>query len=514
MPCTYYFGGFPVLNSGDGIYNSGTVSYVNDWLFCGGMNAGVSTNSGSGKLWLANGIPQTTIFKNDYGFSEPLISVSPSNNIDVGLLPTMKSGINPSPQYSSLGAINIELSPNNGMASCNVTWQSLVLQYPTKGQLFPASLVPYITSPECRQLNTTPTDGFWGVNEKLFQVNYSGAVTNRGWINTRQGQAAPAWVGNTAYTVGQFVTASPDNQHVFECTTAGTSGATQPTWNTTSGGTTTDGTVTWTEEGQSALFAPLGPSMNASGDASVTGTLSVGTNLANQISVAGAASGSSPTISTAGSDTSIPMTLKSSGLVQIEPSGSAATAGTLSVVGQSGSYGFICLGTATCVPGSFYALAAETASALYLGAGYSETNIGSTTNIGTSSANDVSIAGAASGSSPSIGCGGDDTNVNCNITSKGTGVVEANGDAVVYNVVSGTLSVTPGASVGCTDATATATGAATTDLVSVTPQSVPSADTNISWQGYVSAANTVDIHVCTIVALTASAITFNWTVHN
>ena len=86
--------------------------------------------------------------------------------------------------------------------------------------------------------------------------------------------------------------------------------------------------------------------------------------------------------------------------------------------------------------------------------------------------------------------------------------------APVVNIVSGTLSVTPSASVGCTDTTATATGAATTDLVSVTPQSVPSADTNISWQGYVSAANTVDIHVCTIVALTASAITFNWTVHN
>ena len=113
------------------------------------------------------------------------------------------------------------------------------------------------------------------------------------------------------------------------------------------------------------------------------------------------------------------------------------------------------------------------------------------------SANGIVITGGATGVTPSVACTGSDTNVNCNIATKGTGVVEANGDAVVYNVASGTLSVTPGASVGCTDTTATATGAATTNLVSVTPQSVPSADTNISWQGYVSAANTVDIHVCT-----------------
>ena len=94
------------------------------------------------------------------------------------------------------------------------------------------------------------------------------------------------------------------------------------------------------------------------------------------------------------------------------------------------------------------------------------------------------------------------------------GTVQANGLKLSQIVVSGTATITPGTTVGCTDTTTTATGAATTNLVSVTPQSVPSADTNISWQGYVSAANTVDIHVCTIVALTASAITFNWTVHN
>src|SRR6185295_3875805 len=33
---------------------------------------------------------------------------------------------------------------------------------------------------------------------------------------------------------------------VFECTTGGTTGASEPAWNTTIGGTTSDGSVTWT----------------------------------------------------------------------------------------------------------------------------------------------------------------------------------------------------------------------------------------------------------------------------
>lgn len=51
---------------------------------------------------------------------------------------------------------------------------------------------------------------------------------------------------STAYVVGNVVKASPDNGYFFVCTTAGTSGAGLPTWNTEVGATTTDGTATWT----------------------------------------------------------------------------------------------------------------------------------------------------------------------------------------------------------------------------------------------------------------------------
>jgi hypothetical protein len=64
----------------------------------------------------------------------------------------------------------------------------------------------------------------------------------------------PFWQPNTAYTAGQKVQPSPSyapvmprNNHTYVVTTAGTSGLNQPTWPLTTGGTVSDGGVTWTE---------------------------------------------------------------------------------------------------------------------------------------------------------------------------------------------------------------------------------------------------------------------------
>lgn len=59
------------------------------------------------------------------------------------------------------------------------------------------------------------------------------------------------WAGTTVKSVGDRVVASRSataarKVRVFECTTGGTTGGSEPAWNTTVGGTTADGSVTWT----------------------------------------------------------------------------------------------------------------------------------------------------------------------------------------------------------------------------------------------------------------------------
>lgn len=63
-----------------------------------------------------------------------------------------------------------------------------------------------------------------------------------------------AWAATQAYTVGETVLDSNNNVQI--CTTAGTSGATEPaSWATVVGATTTDATVTWTNTGPSWIWA-------------------------------------------------------------------------------------------------------------------------------------------------------------------------------------------------------------------------------------------------------------------
>lgn len=57
---------------------------------------------------------------------------------------------------------------------------------------------------------------------------------------------ATAWASAHVYAAGTLIT---DGTHGQLVTTAGTSGALAPAWNATTGGTTTDNTVTWTNVG-------------------------------------------------------------------------------------------------------------------------------------------------------------------------------------------------------------------------------------------------------------------------
>lgn len=68
-------------------------------------------------------------------------------------------------------------------------------------------------------------------------------------VTSKDADDAGTWVLNTAKSLGAYIKPMVANTYYYKCTTAGTTGGTQPTWGTTIGGTTTDGTVTWTNMG-------------------------------------------------------------------------------------------------------------------------------------------------------------------------------------------------------------------------------------------------------------------------
>ncbi len=63
---------------------------------------------------------------------------------------------------------------------------------------------------------------------------------------TTAGKTAAAWVGEQARDLGYLAIPTVSNGRYYEVTTAGTTGATQPTWPLAVGSTVADGTVVWT----------------------------------------------------------------------------------------------------------------------------------------------------------------------------------------------------------------------------------------------------------------------------
>lgn len=56
----------------------------------------------------------------------------------------------------------------------------------------------------------------------------------------------PKWATATAYILGEMAQPTTPNGYRYECTTAGTSGGTEPTWPLSLGATVVDGTAIWT----------------------------------------------------------------------------------------------------------------------------------------------------------------------------------------------------------------------------------------------------------------------------
>lgn len=83
--------------------------------------------------------------------------------------------------------------------------------------------------------------------ERVYQIEAEGM-----WMKMREQQMIAGvnqWRASVAVVVDQRVPPTTPNGHNYKCTTAGTTGATEPTWPTTPGSTVTDGTVVWTEDG-------------------------------------------------------------------------------------------------------------------------------------------------------------------------------------------------------------------------------------------------------------------------
>ena len=64
--------------------------------------------------------------------------------------------------------------------------------------------------------------------------------------NTTTEVESTVWAATTVYALGKAVRPTVDNGYAYECTTPGTSGGSQPTWPTNVGATEADGTVVWT----------------------------------------------------------------------------------------------------------------------------------------------------------------------------------------------------------------------------------------------------------------------------
>lgn len=87
----------------------------------------------------------------------------------------------------------------------------------------------------------------WGIDWiKIAAANYTAAPALEYFkIDDTSCNAISDWVKDTAYTVGNFVKPTTANGYVYQCTSSGTSGGTEPTWGTTIGGTTADNTAVW-----------------------------------------------------------------------------------------------------------------------------------------------------------------------------------------------------------------------------------------------------------------------------
>lgn len=92
----------------------------------------------------------------------------------------------------------------------------------------------------------------------------------------------PEWDNATAYIIGDRVQTTADDGYIWRCTTAGTSGGSEPSWNAGGiGSTTIDNTVIWTKYSlkHEPIEIKLALSSGALGAATPGAALDIGTDI-------------------------------------------------------------------------------------------------------------------------------------------------------------------------------------------------------------------------------------------
>lgn len=147
---------------------------------------------------------------------------------------------------SGTHAITVELPSGTSYTTANNTGATITVSVPTVSADISITGMPDAAGASCR----------------LQVFNATAAV-------------ASAWQATTAYSAGdvRLRTTGVGTENTaglyMRCTTGGTSGGTEPTWNTTPGGTTADGSVTWTT--YKVLFHDADPASTSLTDTYIDG---------------------------------------------------------------------------------------------------------------------------------------------------------------------------------------------------------------------------------------------------
>lgn len=105
-------------------------------------------------------------------------------------------------------------------------------------------------------------DGYkGGISVTDYPIDTTASVT----VEAVEGHDASARANSTAYSLGDYYVPATPNGYFYKCTTAGTSDSSPPTFGTTVGGTTTDGTATFTNMGKVALVEDTDYTASAGG---------------------------------------------------------------------------------------------------------------------------------------------------------------------------------------------------------------------------------------------------------